>query len=105
MAVEQVLDDVQPDTVLLLNGLFLFEGIAWAVCRRRGIDVVTYERAFIEDTLVFSRDVPAGFYDLSVQWPAENRPLTEGEAGELDDYLARRRRGSAADQFWSFSRV
>ena len=103
VAVDRVLEDVQPDTVLLLNGLFLFEAIAWALCRRRGIDAVTYERAFRPDTLVFSRDVPAGFYDLTSSWGLEDRPLTEGESGELDRYLADRRRGAAFDQYWSFS--
>jgi hypothetical protein len=102
-ALERVFDEVRPDTVLLLNGLFLFEGIAWAICRRRGIDVVTYERAFREDTLIFSRDAPAGFYDLSAAWPLEDRVLTADEERELDDYVARRRRGGASDQFWSFA--
>ena len=36
------------------NGLFLFEAVAWELCRRRGIDVVTYERGFIKETLVFA---------------------------------------------------
>ena len=102
IAVARVLDEVRPDSVLLLNGLFLFEAIAWEQCKRRGIDVVTYERAFLKETLVFSREVPAGFYDLSARWRAEDRPLAPEEAGELDDYLARRRAGQAFDQFWRF---
>lgn len=97
-----VLDEVQPDQVLLLNGLFLFEGIAWALCKQRGIDVVTYERAFRKETLVFHRGVPAGFYDFSSDWEAANRPLEPHEDAELDEYLAARRRGSAFDQFWQF---
>ncbi len=54
--IRTALDELQPDVVVLLSGLFLFEGIAWALCRERGIDVVTYERAFRKDTLV----LPAG---------------------------------------------
>jgi hypothetical protein len=100
--VERALDEFEPDTVLLLNGLFLFEAVAWEVCRRRGIDVVTYERAFRKETLVFSRGRPAGIYDFSEQWPTEDRPLTAPEAEELAEYLASRRRGAAFDQFWAF---
>jgi hypothetical protein len=104
-ALGRILDETRPDTVLLLNGLFLFESIAWELCRQRGIDVVTYERAFRKETLVFSRDVPAGFYDLSDRWRTEDRPLTPDEADELDDYLARRRVGQAFDQFWTFDEM
>lgn len=98
--VAAALDEVQPDLVLLLNGLLLFEGVSWALCQQRGIDVVTYERAFRKETLVFHRGVPAGFYDFSSDWDDANRPLTEAEAAELDEYLGARRRGSAFDQYW-----
>lgn len=100
--VSAVLDEVQPDLVLLLNGLFLFEGVAWGLCQQRGIDVVTYERAFLKETLVFHRGIPAGFYDFSTDWETANRPLTAEEDGELEAYLTARREGSAFDQFWQF---
>lgn len=100
--VAKALDEVRPDTVLLLNGLFLFEGIAWALCRERGIDVVTYERAFRQETLVFHRGVPAGYYDYSSDWGEENRALSGAEDAELAAYLADRRKGAAFDQHWSF---
>ena len=100
--VQRALDKMQPDVVLLLNGLFLFEGVTWAICQQRGIDVVTYERAFLKETLVFHRGTPAGFYDFTAEWPGEDRPLTPPEDAELDEYLERRRRGAAFDQFWAF---
>lgn len=100
--IERELDAFRPDVVILLNGLFLFEGIAWALCRQRGIDVVTYERAFLQETLVFQRGTPAGFYDFSSDWTACERELTAAEDTELAAYLAQRRSGSAFDQFWQF---
>lgn len=101
-AVESALDDWAPDTVVMLNGLFLFEAVMWAACRRRGIDVVTYERAFRKETLVFSRDLPAGFYDFGDEaWHANDRALAADESAELDEYLDERRRGDAFDQYWS----
>ncbi len=96
------LDEQRPDVVILLSGLFLFEGIAWALCRERGIDVVTYERAFLQETLVFHRGAPAGFYDFSDDWVRCQRPLEASEEEELLTYLARRREGQAFDQFWKF---
>lgn len=99
-AVDKVLDEVQPDHVLMFNGFFLFEAILWARCRQRGIDVVTYERAFRKETLVVHREVPAGLYDFSDSWPQSNRPLTDAETVELDTYLDDRRKGTAFDQRW-----
>jgi Capsule polysaccharide biosynthesis protein len=101
-AIDDALDSWTPDTVVMLNGLFLFEAVMWAVCRRRGIDVVTYERAFRQETLVFSRDLPAGFYDFGdTAWSANDRELRAEENIELDEYLDARRRGDAFDQYWS----
>ena len=97
------LDAERPDVVVLLNGLFLFESIVWALCREREIDVVTYERAFVQETLVFSRVAPAGVYDFSDKYAADRHPLNERETTQLDDYIEQRRVGGAADQFWQFA--
>lgn len=101
-AMARELDAWTPDVVVLLNGLFLFEAVAWELCRRRGIEVVTYERAFLKETLVFSRERPAGFYDHSEDWERVARPLSAAEEEELDRYLSDRRAGRAFDQFWDF---
>lgn len=99
----ELLDRTRPDVVVLTSGLFLFESIAHALCLEQGIQVVTYERAFLKDTLVVSRGEPAGRYDLSAEYEHDRRPLTAAEGGQLDDYLTRRRRGGAFDQYWQFS--
>lgn len=96
------LDRRPPDVVVVLSGLFLFEAVAWALCRMRRIDVVTYERAFLKETLVFHRGRPAGFYDFTEAWMAARRDLRVDEAAALDDYLAQRRSSRAFDQFWTF---
>lgn len=100
-SVERALDDHQPDIIVMLNGLFLFESIAWQACRARGIDVVTYERAFRKETLVFSRDAPAGYYGFDDAWSRVGRELSVAEADEIDAYLALRRGGGAFDQHWA----
>lgn len=101
-AVGAALDRLRPDVVLLLNGLFLFESVTWELCRRRGIDVVTYERGFINDSLVFSRGLPACMLDVSDAWPARRaKPLAPDEEERLDAYLEDRRHGRRTiDQYW-----
>ena len=104
--VEAALDRLQPDVVMLLNGLFLFEAVAWEVCRRRGIDVVTYERGMIKETLVVERNSPACLFDLRAPWAARRaQPLTEDEEARLDGYLDDRRHGRRTiDRFWGDAR-
>lgn len=100
--VDELLEEVNPDVVVLLSGLFLFEAITWEICRTRGLDVITYERAFRKNTLVFSRDRPAGHYDFTAHWTDHSRPLTSSEQTELDKYIRERRQGVAFDQHWRF---
>ncbi len=99
---ERLLDQLQPDVVVLCNGLFVFEAVAWELCRRRGIDVVTYERAFMKDTLFFRRGTPACETDVSPHWPRYvDRPLTAEEDRRLDAYLEDRRHGRRTiERYW-----
>ncbi len=103
---EKTLDELQPDVVLLLNGLFFFEAICWELCRRRGIDVVSYERGLIKETLVFRRGAPACLLDITESWEAwKDIPLTPEEQAELDAYLGEREQGRRTiDQFWGDAR-
>jgi hypothetical protein len=103
---EKTLDELRPDVVLLLNGLFFFEAICWELCRRRGIDVVTYERGLIKETLVFRRGAPACLLDMPEAWDRwKDEPLTPEEDTELDTYLKEREQGKRTiDQFWGNAR-
>ena len=100
--VESALDLIEPDRVLMLNGLFLFEAIASKSCERRGVPVATYERGFIIDTFLFDGERPAGLSDLSGVWPNwSNQELTSAEEQTLDEYLDDRRHGRrTADEYW-----
>ena len=104
--VEAALDRIRPDVVLLCNGLFLFEAVAWELCRRRGIDVVTYERGFIKETLLFRRGAPACLTELHDLWPRfADVALTTAQDERLDQYLDARRHGQRTiDRYWSDAR-
>ncbi len=91
-ASERLLDDVRPDVVMLLNGLFLVEQVVSEVARRRGIRTVTYERGFIHETLRFAHSQPAARYEIDDLWLAtKDRGLTAEQARQLDTYLLDRR--------------
>ena len=96
------IDEFQPDQVLMLNGLFLFESIIWEICRLRNISVVTYERSFILDSFVFARDDGAGFCKVDDVWPEwKTVELSTAENGELDSYLDDRQLGlRTSDDYW-----
>lgn len=101
------LDKLRPDVVVMLNGLFMFEGICWALCRQRGIPVVTYERGLVKEMLVFRRDAPACWYEMPEAWAAwKDIPLTADEEAELDEYTADRELGNRTiDSFRQNARI
>lgn len=106
IGVAAALDRIEPDVVVLCNGLFSFEAVAWAVCRQRGIPAVTYERGLIKETLLFRRDEAACLLAIDDLWERwRDRPLAAEESAELDAYLAERQRGARTiDRFWGDAR-
>jgi len=101
-AAESAINNFQPTQVLLLNGLFLFESIIWNICRQKNISVVTYERAFVIDTFVFSRDDAAGFYQMKDVWESwSHQDLSIEEEQKLAQYIDDRQRGlRVSDDYW-----
>lgn len=92
---DRALEEIRPDVVVMLSGLFSFESVALAMCRARGVEVITYERTYRPGRLIFSRNTPASHYDISLAWNRHcHQPLTEAEGHELDAYLETRRDSS-----------
>ena len=93
-AIDTTFDEVRPDVLFHLNGLFFFEAIATAVAERRGIEVVSYERGFIHGTLFLRRGLHASSYDIGPLWERyKDVPLTDEQVDRLEDFLRGRRRG------------
>ena len=97
-----ILESVQPDQVVVLNGLFLFESIIIAICKERDISFVTYERALMLDTFMFKRDGIAGFYRVDEDWEHfSSIPLSSEEREELQQHFSDRQTGSGvSDNYW-----
>jgi hypothetical protein len=64
--------------------------------------VVTYERAFEPQSLVFRRSFPASHYDITPVWDEwKDIPLRPEEDARLDAYLeSRKSRGHPIFEFW-----
>lgn len=101
-SVELEFDRDPPDQVVLLNGLFMFEAVIWEVARRNGIPVVSYERAFIIDSIVFAHNQVASYYRIDDVWEsAKTRELSSTQSAALDEYLGERRSGlRTIDNYW-----
>lgn len=96
------LEQRRPDVLVLLNGLFFFESIAWHIARELDIDVVNYERGYVIDTLLFDRGEPACFGFVDDVWPQfAATPLSDDEKRELNAYLGDRQLGRRAiEEYW-----
>ena len=96
------LERERPDTVVMLNGLFLFEQVARWLCDRAQIDVVTYERGYVRDTVFFQRGSTASRYETEPLWATiREQPLSAAAEEELDAYLHDREVGARSiSDFW-----
>jgi len=96
------LDQLRPDVVVALNGLFFFESIALELCKQRGIPAVVYERGFLPGTLLVHQGHPDTLLDIPDEvWMGDDMTLTADEEEELDRYLEDRRFGRRTmDMYW-----
>jgi hypothetical protein len=102
--VRAMLDRVKPDRVFMLNGTFFAEQIMMAVAGERGIPFGTYEKGFIQDSIVMTTGatashlkVPAGTWES-----VRDTPLTEEESEAIVAYLGQRRHGvGVPNNFWT----
>lgn len=102
-ASRRLLDAVQPQIVFLLNGLFFAERIMLELARQRGLQVVTYEVGFLNDTVIMAHDRPVVDLEIAGLWAeVKGLALTARQAARLDGYLEARRRGrdSGSVSYW-----
>jgi len=104
-AFTQLLDQVRPDRILVLNGAFFPERILAELASRREIPVTRYEKGFLTDTVLAGR-WRAGADDLDpgeATWhAAAGTALTADQLRTIETYLDERVRGGRTlDNFWA----
>lgn len=93
-AISRALDEVDPTTLIAMNGMFFAERIAMAIAAGRGLHVVTHERGFMRNRLVLDHDRPANLFRVDEAWEErKDTPLSTAEEEELDAYLHGRQSG------------
>jgi len=97
-----VLEEQKPDLAILMNGKFFPERIAFELCKRKGIPVVTHERGALIGTITLNWNAPVIPYSCEQGWKSfHSRDLTPLENKELDEYLYGRRFGKKMQvNFW-----
>jgi hypothetical protein len=103
MAAADVLDELRPEIVLMLNGLFAAERVISGVAIERGIRAPTYEIAPRAGALVLSQDSPACECRLDRLWQrVRDRELSERQREETVALLRNRAEGIGAHEssYW-----
>jgi hypothetical protein len=96
----RVLQKIQPDVVLELNGQFFAERIFNRYVAK-GTNIVTYEVGWRTNTLGFDSLSEAGPINLDSSWDeAKQRRLTSREEEELDTWITKRAAGDMQRDFY-----
>ena len=94
------LQQVEPQAVVLFNGIAFPEAAARWAAQRLGVRVITHEVSYLPFTAFFTADAPAPSYPLHI--PPDFR-LSPGQNARLDAYLSQRFKGDftmAGIRFW-----
>ncbi len=95
-----LLDDVQPQSVVVFNGQFFPEAAARWVAHKKGLPVISHEVGLMPFTGYFTPG-EATAYPIDIP---EGYELTEAQNERLDQYLSKRFKGDfsmAGVRFWS----
>lgn len=102
-ALERVIDDFRPDVLVMLNGLFMEERVAWAVAERKGCRCVFFERGRDAGTVFLSHGISAPRYDITESWErVKDVPLSEVQHDRIVRVMRRRVRGERmVETYWA----
>lgn len=90
----KLLDEYDPDVVMMLCGLFMPEHIMMDIAKARGKRVVVYEIAMLaQDALMFQHERPIDYDDRENWEKYKEKPLSAEENRVLDEYLYERSQG------------
>jgi len=98
-AAGRILEELEPDVVFLLNGLFGAERTIRELASSTGVRTPTYEIAPRAGALVFSQDTPAPDYDVDRLWATvRDRPLDAHQRSDVTRLLDDRAEGIGAHE-------
>lgn len=91
---DRMIDEFQPEIAVLHHGIYSPQGVAAAVCRRRGVRVVTWVVAYRKNCFIFSHDDTYHHTlmdEPTTEW--EDVALTETQRQAVESYLSSRATG------------
>jgi len=99
---KSICDRFNPDVVVMLNGLFMEERMAWAVAKAQKRRCVFFERGRDAASVFLSHEVPGPRYDISSKWSEISAtPLAGPERESIRAAMDRRRRGEkVVEKYW-----
>jgi hypothetical protein len=103
VALDRVIDEFRPDVLVMLNGLFMEERVAWAVAERKGCRCVFFERGRDAGTVFLSHGISAPRYDITDSWNrVKDVPLSVAEHDRIMAAMQRRVRGERmVETYWA----
>ena len=90
-AIDRLINEVNPDTLLLFNGRMSSLQVAYQIARKKNIDVYVHERGVIPESITLAKNSYSYVEDLKKikkEWALwENIPLNKDELDTITDYL------------------
>ena len=94
-AVFRILNEYKPTNMVVFNGRFAAYRVAFEVAREYGIDVITHERGFSDDTFMLYKNNTCidtkPIFDITNAW--KNIYLTKQQLAQVKQYLTNREQG------------
>ena len=100
-AIERLIDEVNPDVLLLFNGRMSSLQVAYQIARKKNIDVFIHERGVIPESISLTKNSYSYAEDLKkikkgwALW--ENIPLGKDQLDKITEYLNSRRYGKGCN--------
>ena len=94
-AYSRILDWYQPDHIIHFNGRMAPYRIAFEVSRSRGLEVLTHERGFIDDSFSFRQNATCSEIKPVLHYTNtwQNTPIVRNELIQVRDYFYQRESG------------
>jgi hypothetical protein len=103
LAITKLIASLQPDKILMVNGLQVPEQVVRSVAARSNIPCIYTERGYLTNTFIATHHESCALYPLESDWEKyRDQPLSTQQVEQLDAYLVGRRYGhKQMDNLWA----